>query len=75
MPIIAATDGNTEIGDIIERANSCYKVISGDIIMNNVIAQLVKNNNIVEIGNNGWELLQSNYLVDCIYQIIINKFN
>lgn len=76
MPVIAATDSNSDIGDIIEKANCGYKVISGDIMrMNNVITQIIKNNNLEEMGNNGWKLLQSNYLVDHSYQLIINKLN
>ena len=76
MPVIAATDSNTDIGDIIEKANCGYKVISGDIIrMNNVITEIIKNNNLEEMGNNGWKLLQTNYLVDYSYQLIVNKFN
>ena len=39
MPVIAATDCNTDIGDIIEIANCGFKVVSGDIKkMNQVIA-------------------------------------
>jgi hypothetical protein len=76
MPVIAATDTNTDIGDIIEKANCGYKVISGDIMrMENVITQIVKIHNLEEMGNNGWNLLQSKYLVDYSYQLIINKFN
>ncbi len=76
MPVIAATDSNTDIGDIIEKSNCGYKVISGDIeTMDNVITQIVKNNKLKEMGNNGWELLQSNYLVDYSYQLIMNKLN
>ena len=76
MPVIAATDKNTDIGDIIEKANCGYKVITGDIItMNSVISKFFMNNNLEEMGNNGWNLLESNYLVDYSYQLIINKFN
>ena len=43
--------------------------------MDKVIKQIVKNNNLEEMGKNGWKLLQSNYLVDHSYQLIINKLN
>jgi hypothetical protein len=76
MPVIAATDKNTDIGDIIEKSNCGYKVLTGDIItMNSVISKIFMNNNLEVMGNNGWNLLQSNYLVDYSYQLIINKFN
>ena len=76
MPVIAATDSISDIGDILEKENCGYKVISGDIMrMNNVITQIIKNNNLELMGNNGWNLLQSNYLVDHSYQLIVNKLN
>lgn len=76
MPVIAATDSNTDIGDIIEKANCGFKVLSGDSIrMNQAITQLIENNKLEMIGNNAWSLLQSNYLVDYSYQLITNKIN
>jgi glycosyltransferase involved in cell wall biosynthesis len=76
MPVIAATDSNTDIGDIIEKAQCGYKVISNDIVkMNQVIEELVEKNDLEVKGNNAWDLLQSNYLVDYSYQRIIDKIN
>ena len=76
MPVIAATDSNTDIGDIIENANCGYKLVSGDINrMNQIICQLVENDKLEAMGNNAWSLLQSNYLVQYSYQLIINKIN
>jgi glycosyltransferase involved in cell wall biosynthesis len=74
MPVIAATDCNTDIGDIIETANCGFKVVSGDILrMNQVIAELIDNNKFELMGYNSWKLLQSNYLVDYSYKLIANK--
>jgi hypothetical protein len=74
IPVIAATDRNTDIGDIIEMANCGFKVISGDMKkMNQVITELIDNNKFEVMGNNAWSLLQSNYIVDNSYQLIINK--
>lgn len=76
MPVIAATDCNTDIGDIIETANCGYKVVSGDIKkMNQVIAELINNDKLELMGTNAWSLLQSNYIVDYSYQLITNKIN
>ena len=76
MPVIAATDSNTDIGDIIEMAKCGFKVLSGDTKkMNQVIAELIDNNKIEIMGNNAWSLLQSNYVVDYSYQLITNKIN
>jgi glycosyltransferase involved in cell wall biosynthesis len=76
MPVIAATDCNTDIGDIIETANCGFKVLSGDTNkMNQVIAELMDNNKIEIMGKHAWSLLHSNYIVDYSYQSIINKVN
>jgi glycosyltransferase involved in cell wall biosynthesis len=74
MPVIAATDSYTDIGDIIEKANCGYKVLSGDINkINEVIACLIENDELEVMGNNAWKLLHSNYLVDFSYQLIIDS--
>jgi glycosyltransferase involved in cell wall biosynthesis len=76
MPVIAATDCNTDIGDIIETANCGFKVVSGDIFkMNQAIAESIDNNKLEIMGNNSWILLQSNYIVDYSYNSIINRLN
>ena len=76
MPVIAATECNTDIGDIIESANCGFKVVSGDIFkMNQAIAELIDNNKLEIMGNNAWVLLQSDYLVDYSYNSIINRLN
>ena len=76
MPVIAATDCNTDIGDIIETANCGFKVVSGDIKkMNQVIAELINNDKLELMGTNAWSLLQLNYIVDYSYKLITNKIN
>jgi glycosyltransferase involved in cell wall biosynthesis len=74
MPVIAATDSNTDIGDIIEMAHCGFKVLSGDTKkMNQVITELIDNNKLEIMGNYAWSLLQSKYMVDNSYQSIINR--
>lgn len=74
MPVIAATDCNTDIGDIIEMAQCGFKVLSRDTDkMNQVIAELLDNNKLEIMGKNAWSLLQSKYIVDYSYQSIINR--
>lgn len=76
MPIIAATDCNTDIGDIIETANCGFKVLSGDTNkMNQVIAELMDKNKHEIMGKHAWSLLHSKYIVDYSYQSIINRIN
>ncbi|AZA99831.1 glycosyltransferase WbuB [Chryseobacterium joostei] len=75
MPVIAATDKNTDIGDVIEKAICGYKVISGDISgINEKILKFCLNKDLIdEMGNNGWDLLINNYTVDHSYEIIIKN--
>lgn len=70
-PVLAATDVNTDIGRIIEEAGCGYWVESGDIdAIQNKITQLCKDD-LIAMGEMGWELLQREYLVDRGYKLII----
>lgn len=74
MPIIAATDPNTDIGDVIEEAKCGYKVIAGDTNeINKVINILVNESHLESLGTNAWNLLQTEYLVDRSYKLIKEK--
>ncbi|WP_038335954.1 glycosyltransferase family 4 protein [Empedobacter falsenii] len=73
IPILAATDSNTDIGDIIE-ANRCgFKVLAGDQEdMQNKLNKLLTSN-LSSLAENGKKLLYDNYTVDKSYDLIINK--
>lgn len=74
MPVIAATDPNTDIGDIIQKAGCGYKVLAGDIrAMMESIDKMIENNDLIGMGEMGWELLQESYLVEYSYQLILKK--
>jgi len=74
-PVIAATDCNTDIGDIIENAKCGYKVISGDITkMNYIISKFIESGDSEKLGINAWNLLIKNYTVDKSYNLIFSKF-
>lgn len=73
MPVIAATDPNTDIGDIIEDANCGYKVIAGDQAEMQLKLKNLSNVDLQTLGNNGYGLLQKEYLVDKSYSLIIEK--
>ncbi len=75
IPVIAATDSNTDIGSILEKNNCGFSVISGDIIgIKNAIAAICSDamayNKMCE---NAWNLLQRDYLVSHTYNLIKNK--
>ena len=77
IPVIAATDSNTDIGDVIENNQCGCKVISGDsekmrIAIDMMISDETKYNQMKE---NAWTLLQKEYLVDRSYNLIKDKVN
>lgn len=72
-PVLAATDVNTDIGKIIEDAGCGYWAESGDIDgIQNKIKQLCVDD-LIDMGEKGWELLQSEYLVERSYGLIVEK--
>jgi glycosyltransferase involved in cell wall biosynthesis len=76
MPVLAATDPNTDIGDIIENANCGYKVLSGNQDeMQIKLSKLLFEDNLDQLGNNSFKLLQKEYLVDKSYNLIIKSYN
>ncbi|UIR55961.1 glycosyltransferase family 4 protein [Sphingobacterium sp. SRCM116780] len=76
MPVIAATDPNTDIGDIIEQRNCGFKVHSGNIEeMDVAINQLLDEDYLKLLGNNAEKLLLTEYTVSRSYQLIREKLN
>lgn len=77
MPIIAATDANTDIGNVIEENKCGYKVISGNHVnmqkaIENILSDEIMYNNMKE---NAWNLLQREFLVSKSYKLIKDKIN
>ena len=75
MPVIAATDVNTDIGSVIKTNNCGYSVLSGDsLAMQNAIDLLVSNEpDFAQMQENAWDLLQREYTVAYSYGLIKNK--
>lgn len=74
-PVLAATDDNTDIGEIIEKAGCGCWVEAGDTkSIQERISQLC-NDDLITMGNRGWKLLQDEYLVDRSYNLIVKKVN
>lgn len=75
MPVIAATDPNTDIGDIIEEAKCGYKVRAGDQteMQKKIIAIL--NCDLMKLGDNAINLLNRKYTVEKSYMLIMNKLS
>ncbi len=75
MPIIAATDANTDIGSEIEKNKCGYAVLSGDILnMQKAINKICSNKkDYNKMCENAWKYLQNEFKVDNSYQLIINR--
>jgi glycosyltransferase involved in cell wall biosynthesis len=75
MPIIAATDLNSDIGDVIENNGCGFKVASEDLTkMLHCVDALIENNAyFCQMQENAWQLLQNEYLVERSFNLIIDK--
>lgn len=75
MPIIAATDCNTDIGDVIEKNGSGLQLVSGDLdkMLHCIDTIIVKEANFKVMQEKAWQLLQNEYLVGRSYNSIIDK--
>lgn len=75
MPIIASTDTNTDIGEVITNAGCGYWCESGDSEkMQCYINELcLKNELFNQMRENSWQLLINNYTSQISYNLIINR--
>lgn len=73
MPVIAATDPNTDIGDIIEKAKCGYKVMAGNQKEMQEKLNRLLNADLKEMGENAGKLLLKAYTVDKSYNLIIKE--
>ena len=72
MPVIAATDNNSDIGKVIQDAKCGISVETGNLIdMKEGILKCLPNGDMM--GANSKKLLQNEYIVDVSYHLIINK--
>lgn len=77
MPVIAATDPNTDVGLIARENEYGFWSLSGDLEnMNRNIASLASNKDLqYRMGENGHKFLKANYTVDHTYKIIMRHFS
>jgi len=76
MPVLLATDINTDIGKIAEKNGYGLWCENGDLNNFNLyLNRLCSSKNLrIEMGNNGYNYLKENYTVDKSYNIIIKHF-
>lgn len=77
LPVLAATDKNTDLGDIILKNNFGYWCESNNANEFNKYVELLSNNEDLRLrmGKNANKYLRCNYTVEHSYNIIINHFN
>lgn len=73
MPVLAATDPSTDIGDVIEQSNAGYKVLAGDQYEMQKKLGCILGDDLKILGDNAERLLNKEYLVDKSYNLILNK--
>ena len=73
IPVIAATDVNTDIGDVIEQANCGYKVTAGNQNEMQTKLKTILNDDLQILGDNAEKLLLKKYTVDKSYHLIMKK--
>lgn len=75
MPVLSATDSNTDIGKIIEEGNFGYSCISDDVEeFNDLVVQLSNKRLQKMMGKNARRCLEENYTSQHSYEIIMKHF-
>lgn len=75
MPVLAATDVNTDIGKVLEEGKFGYWCESGDIDeFNNRVQELCNSDLRKQMGFNARQYLEKNYNVKDCYETIIKHF-
>lgn len=73
MPVLLATDSNTDMGRIAEQEGFGLWCKSGDLsqFMSNMTMFSPNNDNIVDMGEKGKKYMLSNYTVDKVADITL----
>lgn len=75
MPILSATDSNTDIGDIIEEGKFGYSCVSDNVEkFNELVNKLANDSDLEKMGQNAWDYLIENYTTEKSYEIIMSHF-
>lgn len=76
MPVLAATDVNTDIGEVIENGEFGYWCESGNLKKFNQIVNKVCDKELrISLGKNARHYLENNYTAKHSYDIIMSHFN
>ena len=72
MPIIACTDPNCDMGAIAETNGYGYWCSSNDVKAFSAVLDKMVNDDIVRMGENGYDFFLRNYTVQQTYDVIVN---
>lgn len=75
MPVICATDPNTDMGRIAEENGYGYWCESTSVPAFTSIIDKMINSDVAEMGQNGYDFLCKNYLVENTYQAIVKHLD
>ncbi len=75
MPVLCATDPNTDIGRIAEENGYGYWCESNSVEAFTVILDRMIHSDRETMGEKGYEFLKNNYLVDNTYKVIMQHFD
>ena len=76
MPILAATDRNTDIGRIAEDNGYGFWCESNDVnAFTELVDKFVSQVDVKQMGEKGYDFLMNNYTVDRSYNVIMNNIN
>jgi glycosyltransferase involved in cell wall biosynthesis len=77
MPVLAATDVNTDIGKIISDVGCGFWIESGDLDgFNRELQRYINHPNIItRMGEKGYNFLKENYTTDISYERIVSKIS
>ena len=71
MPIVCATDVNTDVGRIAQENGYGYWCESRNSADFTALVDKMLQSNMSEMGEHGYQFLKANYLVEHTYQAII----
>lgn len=74
IPVLACTDPNTDIGDIVVNGGFGWKCYSNDVKEFNLCVDKALNADLAEMGNSAKKYLENNYDVKQGYEIIMRHF-
>ena len=75
LPVLACTDPNTDIGEVIVEGGFGWWCESNDVEAFSKLMKEVTNSNLIQLGINGKKYLEDHYTVGNAYKIVAKSLN